>query len=58
MHTDDIFSVANSEVEAQKSMTDFDRWDWKDVKEKGFLVGLTIKYLEDGVLASCKHHSS
>ncbi|KIK54000.1 hypothetical protein GYMLUDRAFT_249898 [Collybiopsis luxurians FD-317 M1] len=48
VHTDDVWSTANSDIEAEKTMMDFSKWDWKDVKDKGFLVGLTMDYLDDG----------
>lgn len=33
-------------------MTDFDYWDWKDIKDKGFLVGLTMEYFTEGISIS------
>ncbi|KAF5368809.1 hypothetical protein D9757_012288 [Collybiopsis confluens] len=36
----------------KESMGDFDRWQWKEVKSKGFLVGLSMEYFADGIAIS------
>jgi hypothetical protein len=47
VHTDDVFSRSNDDSEADDMVKGFSIWDLKDVKDKRFLVGLSIDYLSD-----------
>jgi hypothetical protein len=51
VHTDDVFSGLSSDKEADDMVRGFKIWELKDIKDKNFLVRLTINHLSNGSIA-------